>query len=257
MIDRDAFDDRLQEHRLSGAGRSDDERALAVSDWRDQIDCAARQLGSALGGTSRLELELALGIRSDERAEIRTPCCLLRVGPVDLLDVDDDDAIAMIVSGSGEELITAAEHVLPHDLGRHVGIARLGQIAVRGASDEATFALRIEPPGGLPIGNDRSDWCAGQLLGAATTASATTTTTASPRSALLALPASPALIAGAAPVVSVALARMPLLVSVAWLTAAAFVGGLRIVLRLRSATGIARSVRWSGGSGIRFRIGRG
>jgi hypothetical protein len=166
----------------------------------------------------------------------------------------------MIVSRSGEELVTAAQHELPHNLGWHVGIARLGQIAVRGASDEATFALRIEPPGGLPIGDDRSDWCAGQLLGAATTASATTTATAtaSPRSALLALPASPALIAGAAPVVSVALAWMPLLISVARLTAAAFVGGLRIVLlRLWIATGIARSVRRSGGSGIRFRIWRG
>jgi len=51
---------------------------------------------------------------------------------------------------------------------------------------------------------------------------------------------------------------MPLLVSVAWLTAAALVSRLRIVLlRLWTATGIPRSVWWSGRSGIRFRVGRG
>src|SRR3954465_11968053 len=62
MVDRDAFYDRLEEHGFSGPGRSDDERALAVADGRDQVDGAAGQLGSALGRTSRLELQFPLGI---------------------------------------------------------------------------------------------------------------------------------------------------------------------------------------------------
>jgi hypothetical protein len=75
---------------------------------------------------------------------------------------------------------------------------------------------------------------------------------------LLPLSAASALIAGTPSVMSVAIARVPLLlISFAGLSAAAFVPGLRIVLRLWSATGIARSIRWSGRSGIRFRVGRG
>jgi hypothetical protein len=52
--------------------------------------------------------------------------------------------------------------------------------------------------------------------------------------------------------VSVALARVPRLVSLAGLASAALVRGLRIVLRLWSAAGVAGSVRCSRRSGIRF-----
>ena len=48
MIDRDAFGDRVQQHRLAGARRRDDQRALPVADRRDQIDGAPRELGAAL-----------------------------------------------------------------------------------------------------------------------------------------------------------------------------------------------------------------
>ena len=164
MIDRHALDDSLEKHRFPGPGRGHDERALAVPDWRYQIDCPACQLGSALGGPAGFELEFALRIRRDEGSEIRASCRFIRTGAVDLFDVDDDYAIAVIVSRCCEHLVAAAQHVLPHDIRRQVRIARLGQIAVRGAADEAALALRIEPACGLSVGNDGSHRCARSLF---------------------------------------------------------------------------------------------
>ena len=72
----------------------------------------------------------------------------------------------MIVSRRGENFVTAAQHVLPHDLCRHVRIAWLGEVAVRGSANEAAFTLRIEPAQRLAIRNDRSEWCAWTLIDA-------------------------------------------------------------------------------------------
>src|ERR1700687_5536471 len=155
MIDRNALDDRLEEHCFPGAGGGHDESTLAVPDRRNEIDCPACQLGSALGGPAGLELELALRIRCDEGSEIGAPCRFLRTGAVDLLYVDDDDAIAMIVAGGGKHLIAAAQHVLPHDIRRHIRVARLGEIAVCGPADAAALALRVEPDRGLSVLDDR------------------------------------------------------------------------------------------------------
>src|ERR1700674_3569995 len=230
MVDRHAFDDRLKKHRFAGAGGGNDESALAVPDRRDEIDCSACQLGSALGGPAGFELELALRIGRDERSEIGAPCRFLRTGAVDLLDVDDDHAIAMIMPGGREHLVAPSQHVLPHDIRGHVRIARLGEIAVRRPADEPALALRIEPPRGLPIGNDGSHWCARALLGTRRIR------------LLLSLSSASTLVAAAASVVTMfALSGMALLIAIALLAAP---NRLRIVLLLRSsATRRARSIR--------------
>jgi hypothetical protein len=122
------------------------------------------------------------------------------------------------MSGGGEHLVATPQHVLTHDVRRHVSIAGLGQIAVRGAANEATFALRIEPACGFSIRYHWSDWCAGSLLFAAastSTATATVTATSSTGWILLPLPAASALVAGSTSIVSIALAGMTLLVSFA------------------------------------------
>jgi hypothetical protein len=148
----------------------------------------------------------------------------------------------MIVPGCGEHLITAAQHVLPHDLCRHIGVAWLREIAVRGSADEAAFALRIEPPRGLSVGDDRSHRCALTLIPAW-------------RARLLLLrPLSPSstLVAAAASVVTITLSGMTLLLIAIPMLAAAH--RLRIVLLLWSA-GIARAVCRSRGKGTRIRFG--
>jgi len=159
----------------------------------------------------------------------------------------------MIMSGRGENLIASAQHVLTHDLGRHVSVAGLGQITVGGASYEAAIALWVEPTSGLSIGDYRCGWCARSLL-----FSSTSTSTTASWSVRLALSAASALVAGSTPVMPViTLARVSLrLVSFAGLPAPA-ARGLRIVLRLWGAAGCARSVwlrgRSRSGVGIRCR----
>jgi hypothetical protein len=137
----------------------------------------------------------------------------------------------MIVPGGGEHLIAAAQHVLAHDLCRHVRVTRLGEVAVRGATNEAALALRIKPPRGFAIRNDRSDWrtrCLLRSAAAATAASsasassaATATASSSAWSALRALPAASALIAAASSVVAVVAALTGMsLIAIALLLAA-------------------------------------
>jgi len=119
------------------------------------------------------------------------------------------------VSGGGEHLIAAAQHVLPHYLCRHVRVARLGEVAVGGAANEAAFALWIKPSSGLSVWNYRRDWGARCLLCSCPAAAP------SAWSVLLALSAASALIAAASSVMTVvALAGVALLlIAIALLTA--------------------------------------
>jgi hypothetical protein len=48
VIHHDAFRDRVQQRRLARACRRDDESALSISDWRDEVDRSPRDLVSAL-----------------------------------------------------------------------------------------------------------------------------------------------------------------------------------------------------------------
>jgi len=236
MVDRDPFYNRLEQHRFSGARGSDYESALAITDRRNEVDGAASQLGSTLRRTTRLELQFALGIRRDQRSEIGTARCFRRVDAVDLQDIYDDYAIPVIVTGRRQNFVTAAQHVLPHDLRRHVRIARLGEVAVRRPADEAAFALWVEPARSFSIRDHWSERCALSLIAAwpalllllvaATSTAAATTTSA--------LSAASALIASATSVMTViaiaVLALIALLSAILSLSAA--LAGLRIVLRL-------------------------
>jgi hypothetical protein len=132
-----------------------------------------------------------------------------------LLNVDDDHAIAVVVARRRKHLVTAAEHVLPHDLCRHVRIAGLREIAVRGSANEAAFTLRVKPSRGFSIRDYRSHGRARCLLAPAAASSAW--------GVLRALPSPSALVAAPSSVVTVvALARLTLLlIAVARLLAAA------------------------------------
>jgi hypothetical protein len=180
----------------------------------------------------------------------------------------------MIVSGGGEDLIAAAQHVLPHYLRRHIRIARLGEIAVRGAADEAAFALRIKPACGFSIWNYWGDRCARRLL--LLSPAATTTTAASSSAAwpvLRTLSAASPLVAPASSVVAVVAAlagvtliaiALLLLTAVTATTTSFAARGLRIVrcllLLLWRRAAVIRAIgrafggRWGIGFGIRRRV---
>jgi hypothetical protein len=241
MVDRNAFNDRLQKHGFPCARGCNDERSLAVADWRNQVDCSTRELGSALGGFACFELQFSLGIRGNERAEIGTTRCFGWIDAVDLLDVDYYDTIAVVVACRRENLVAATEHVLSHDLWRHIRISGLRKIAVRCATNEPTFALRIVPAGGFAVGHDRSDWSALLWLAA--------------RSALLlwlALSAASTLVASASSVVTVAIAGMTLLlISLAMIGMSAHLLIVLLLLLLSAARAVGDGWSWSGSrSGI-------
>src|SRR4051812_44013436 len=105
MVDRHALDDRLQKHGFSRAGGCYDESALAIPNRRNEVDGSASELRSALRRLTGFELEFPLRIRCDEGSEIGSARCFSGIDTIDLLDVDYDDAIAVIVSGRRENLI--------------------------------------------------------------------------------------------------------------------------------------------------------
>ena len=168
--------------------------------------------------------------------EVGTARCGSRILIVDFLDVDDDYSIAVIVSGSGDDLVTTAQHVLANQLHRHVGIARFGEVAEPRAANESPFALRVEPADGFSIGNDRCEWRAlftarsssTSALAAALLSSATATTTLS-ASALIAAAAS-VVTMFAVTLIALALPAAAFAATTAALLLAAH--GLRVVLLL-------------------------
>ncbi len=70
MVDRHAFDDRLQQRGLAGARRRDDQRALPVADRRNQIDRPSREFRAGLRRAARFERQLPIGIAGGQRVEI-------------------------------------------------------------------------------------------------------------------------------------------------------------------------------------------
>jgi hypothetical protein len=152
-----------------------------------------------------------------------------------LLDVDYDHAIAVIMSRGRENLIAATQHVLPHDLRRHIRVARLGQITVRGATNESALALRIEPSRRFAVWNYGGHWPALLLLALSTLLLLLLLR--------LALSAASTLIASASAVVSIALAGMTMLLLIA---VAAMIGVtarlLIVLLLLLRASAVAGAV---------------
>jgi hypothetical protein len=59
VVDRNAFRDGMEEHRLAGARRRDDQCALSVADWGDEVDRTARSPpGPTFAWPSGFEKEL-------------------------------------------------------------------------------------------------------------------------------------------------------------------------------------------------------
>ncbi len=73
----------------------------------------------------------------------------------------------MIAAGRGEDCIATPKSILTGKIGRQVRVTGIGQIAVRGPTNKATFALRIVPARGFAVGNNRGNgltWCLLPLL---------------------------------------------------------------------------------------------
>src|SRR5688572_23137196 len=85
MVRRDRVRDRLKQHRLSGSWRSDDQAALTLTDWRQQIEHASRQVVLAV---RCLQLQPLVWIERSQVVEKNLIPGFIRMLEVDGFDFD-------------------------------------------------------------------------------------------------------------------------------------------------------------------------
>src|SRR5215472_421987 len=90
MIGSDRVGDLLEERRLAGFRRRDDERALALADRAEEIEDASAHLERR-----RLHLQPDIGIDGDELVEDSSTADRFRILAVDRLDLED--AVILLV----------------------------------------------------------------------------------------------------------------------------------------------------------------
>src|SRR5208337_4587206 len=150
--------DGLQQHGFAGAGRSDNETALALADRREQVHHAA---ADALAHC--LHLDALLRIERREVVKENLVARLLGRLEVDGFDLDEREILLALMGRAhvAADRITGLEIELANLRGRHVNVVRSGQIVVVRGTEEAVavgedfkdafsedvaflFALRLE-----------------------------------------------------------------------------------------------------------------
>ena len=134
MVGGDRVSNGLQEHRFTGAGRRDDEAALALADGGEHVHDAT---GEVIAGG--LELQALLRIERREVVEEDLVTRLFRRLVVDGVDFDEGEVAFAFFGGAdlaGDGV--AGAQVEAADLrGRDVDVVRAGQVVVLGGAEEA------------------------------------------------------------------------------------------------------------------------
>ena len=126
MVDRDRVGDVLEQRRLTGFGRRDDQRALALADRREEIDDARREL-------RRANFEFEALLRIDRRALFERAAALDRLG-VEIVDfVDADQPVVLFALFRPADL--ALDHVAAAQL--EAANLRLADVDVVVADDSS------------------------------------------------------------------------------------------------------------------------
>ena len=134
MVGGDGVGDGLQQHRLAGAGRRDDQAALPLADGREQVHHAA-----GIVFLDGFELEPLVGIERREVVEEDLVAGFLGRLEVDGVDLDEREvALAFLgradLAGDG----VAGAQIEAADLrGRDVDVVGAGKIVVLGRAQEA------------------------------------------------------------------------------------------------------------------------
>ena len=126
---------RLQEHRLAGPGRCDDQRALAVADRRNQVDASAGEFGPAWPA-SRFDVRGGVGVGGGQRREVGATYGVGRILAVDGEYLDGGDASPVIASRRGAHFIGLAQAMLTGKMAGNVSVTRFFEVAVAGAPNE-------------------------------------------------------------------------------------------------------------------------
>ena len=142
MIVGDGVGDVLHHHRLAGARRRHDDRALALAQRRDEVDDAGRQI--LLRRVVELELELLVGIERRQIVEIDAMAQLVRLVEIDLVDLEQRE-IALAVLGRADlalDRVAGAQAEAAHLARTDIDVVRSGQIIRLGRAEEAEAVLQ-------------------------------------------------------------------------------------------------------------------
>src|SRR5436190_3450563 len=134
MVFEDGVGDLLEEDRLAGARRRDDEGALALAERGDHVHDAHREI-VGLG----LEADALARVERREALEGDRALRLVGVRVVDELDLEEGEVLLAVL---GRTDLAADDVAGPHaeaaDLrGRDVDVVRAGQVVVLGRAEEA------------------------------------------------------------------------------------------------------------------------
>src|SRR5690606_25473335 len=133
----------------------------SVPDRSDEIYRSPCELGTSLCGLPGFKEELPLGVGGGECAELRSPGLGVRRCAIQLEDLRGYGASTLIVAVGGAHQVATSKGELPHQVGRHVCVARVHEIAVLGAAYETGIARCVEPSLRFRVHRDR---LAGPLL---------------------------------------------------------------------------------------------
>jgi hypothetical protein len=139
---RDRGRDDLQDHRLAGLGRGDDEAAGTLADRRDQIDDARRRRGTAV-----LQAQTLLRVQGGQVGEVRPAPGLVGRHAVDGVHLDQraDLAAALVGPRGPLDQVALSEPVLLDLPGGDVHVGRAAPVA--GSPDEGAFCGYLDDAG--------------------------------------------------------------------------------------------------------------
>ena len=142
VVGGDGVGDRLHQDGLAGAGRSDDEAALALADGAEQIHDAA---GNAV--LHGLHLDVFLGIEGGEVVEEDLVAGLFGALEVDGLDLDEGKVLFALVGGAdvAGDGVAGLEIELADLGGGDVDVVWPGEVVVvRGAEEAVAVGQDLE-----------------------------------------------------------------------------------------------------------------
>ena len=146
VVQLDGLGHLLDDHRLTGLGRGDDEATLALANGGDQVDDARR-----VGLGRRLHTQLLGGVDRGQLAELTARLRLVDRHAVDGVNAHEGVvllaltlALAGQAHGAGHG-VTGTQAPAAHVAERHVDIIRAGQVA--GGAHEGVVLLNVEDAG--------------------------------------------------------------------------------------------------------------
>ena len=142
VIGGDRLRDILQKHGLAGAGRRDDEGALALADRRDDVDDAGGQI--LLGRIVDFELQALVRIERRQIVEMDLVADFLRVLEIDRIDLQKREIALALLRAADQAFdgVAGAQAKTANLRGRDIDVVGAGEIIRVGRAQKAEAVLQ-------------------------------------------------------------------------------------------------------------------